>query len=184
MATSYPTPMSRRRPNRTSPRTPAGETFVKLTRDLLESEAWRSLGINARRFIDFLMLEHLRHGGRQNGKLKAPQRQLAIVGVDSHYAARAIREAEAAGLVDAHRHGIRVATTYTLTWLPLCDGTPPGNRWRPTTPKPGNLPDRDQTELRGKRQADGRICTSKVTQIRSKPCVAKIRPYLVSVSKR
>ena len=50
--------------------------FIMLPRDLLESDAWRGLGINARRFLDFLMIEHLRHGGKHNGYLLAPQRQL------------------------------------------------------------------------------------------------------------
>jgi len=42
----------------------------------------------------------------------------------------AINEAEEFGLVDCRRGGQRVATTYTLTWLPLHDGAPASNRWR------------------------------------------------------
>ena len=57
------------------------EAFVKLPRTLLESEAWRSLGINARRFLEFLMLEHMRHGGKKNGSLFAPRRQLERFGI-------------------------------------------------------------------------------------------------------
>ena len=34
-----------------------GESWVKMPRDLLRSDAWRSLSINARRFIDFLLIE-------------------------------------------------------------------------------------------------------------------------------
>jgi uncharacterized membrane protein len=66
--------------NRTN-RPPAGESFVWLTRDLIRSDAWRSLGINVRRFIDFLWLEHMAKGGQQNGKLKAPHRQLEKFGI-------------------------------------------------------------------------------------------------------
>ena len=47
-----------------------------LPRSLIQSDAWRAAGINTRRFIDFLLLEHMAHGGKANGKLKAPGRQL------------------------------------------------------------------------------------------------------------
>jgi hypothetical protein len=50
------------------------EPFVMLPRELIASDAWRSLGINGRRLIDFLLLEHMGHGGKENGKLKAPRR--------------------------------------------------------------------------------------------------------------
>ena len=32
---------------------------MKLTRELLRNDAWRSLGINERRVVDFLMIEHM-----------------------------------------------------------------------------------------------------------------------------
>jgi hypothetical protein len=109
---------------------PAGQPWVWLTRDLLSSDAWRSLGINGRRFVDFLLLEHMSKGGKQNGKLKAPYRQLAEFGIGDRYVAEAIREAEEVGLIDCHRGGMRVATTYALAWIPLSDGRNPSNRWR------------------------------------------------------
>jgi hypothetical protein len=111
-------------------RPPAGEAYIWLTRDLLASDAWRSLSINAHRFVDFLMIEHMANGGQHNGKLKAPHRQLRALGIDAHYVAGAIREAEEVGLVDCIRGGMRIATMYALTWLPLYDGTPASNRWR------------------------------------------------------
>ncbi|HEX3418212.1 MAG TPA: hypothetical protein VHT21_17680 [Stellaceae bacterium] len=109
---------------------PTVRPWVKMPLDLIESDAWRSLGINDRRLIDFLMVEHMRHGGKENGELKAPRRQLVSSGIGEHFVSAAIRNAERLGLVDAHRHGKRVATTYALTWLPFHDGTPASNRWR------------------------------------------------------
>jgi hypothetical protein len=109
---------------------PSGEPFVWLTRELLQSEAWRSLGINARRFMDFLMLEHMAHGGKHNGRLKAPHRQLEVHGISARYVSNAIREAEEAGLVIACRGGMRTATTYQLTWQWLHDGSPPSDDWK------------------------------------------------------
>jgi hypothetical protein len=111
-------------------RPPVGEPWVWLTRELLSSDAWRSLSINGRRFIDALLIEHMAHAGRANGQLKATHRQLYQMGIGQHHATRAICEAEELGLVDCHRGGMRVATTYTLTWLQPHDGAPASNRWR------------------------------------------------------
>ena len=104
--------------------------FTKSYLDVLESDAWRSLGINARRLIDFLMIEHMRHGGRRNGFLLAPWRQLVECGIGDHFIESAIAEVEQAGLVDCRRGTGRSPNMYTLTWLPLSDGTPPSDRWR------------------------------------------------------
>jgi hypothetical protein len=106
------------------------EPFVKLPRGLIQSDAWRAAGINTRRFLDFLFLEHMAHGGKENGRLKAPYRQLEQFNINARFVSEAIAEAEKLGLVDCHRGGMRVATTYTLNWLPLSDGTEPIERWR------------------------------------------------------
>jgi hypothetical protein len=57
-----------------------GKPWLPIPLKLIESDAWRCLGINDRRVIDFLMREHMRHGGKENGKLKAPQHQLVCPG--------------------------------------------------------------------------------------------------------
>jgi hypothetical protein len=95
-----------------------GEAFVKLPRELLESAAWRALGINARRFIDFLMIEHMRHGGKANGALLAPREQLKRFGIGARHVSAAIEEAETLGLVDCLRGVGRSPNAYALTWLP------------------------------------------------------------------
>jgi len=83
-----------------------------------------------RKVIDFLLLEHMGKGGQHNGKLKATHRQLTSSGIASYHVKAAIDQCERLGLVDARRGGMRVATTYAITWLPLHDGTPASNRWR------------------------------------------------------
>ena len=137
-------------------RPPPDEPFVWLTRELLRSAAWQSLGINARRFIDFLLLEHMNHGGAENGRLKAPYRQLEDFGIASRHISRAIRQAIASGLVDRTDSPddpspgpIRRPATYRLTWLPTADGEPPTNRWRNYTPTP-----RRERSLHSQRRAD------------------------------
>jgi len=134
-------------------RVAAGEPWVWFTRELLNSDAWRTAGINVRRLIDFLCLEHLSHGGKKNGQLKAPHRQLKAFGIGDHFIADAITEAEKRGLIDCCYNGQRVATTYAIGWLPLYDGTRPADRWKAyrnekrPRPKFKNLP--------AKQQADG-----------------------------
>jgi hypothetical protein len=105
------------------------EAFVKMPRGLLESDAWRSLGINARRFIDFLMLEHLRHAGRYNGRLLAPRRQLEQAGIGARHVSGAIEETVSRGLVVVKRGGGRRPNLYALSWLPMFDGTALERSW-------------------------------------------------------
>jgi hypothetical protein len=115
------------------PITPArldpGDTFVKLKRDLLRSDAWRSQSINTRRFIDFLCLEHLSKGGAENGALLAPYDQLETIGIPSRLVSSAIRGAEELGLVECTRQGLKVVTLYRLTWIDA-HGRPATNEWR------------------------------------------------------
>jgi hypothetical protein len=128
--------------------------------ELLESDAWRSAGINTRRFIDFLKREHLRHGGKENGRLKAPWQQLEAYGIGARHIAEAIKEAERLGLVEVHRHGMRTASTYTLTCLH--DGN--SASWRVfrnpdlaplPVPKSRNLPHKGKAALPSEGKADG-----------------------------
>lgn len=106
------------------------EQFVKLPRDVLESGAFGSLGINAFRLLRFLMIEHMRQSGKRNGFLLAPRRQLCASGIGAHFITAAIEELERNGLMDCQRGVGRRPSYYTLTWLPMADGRAPTNRWR------------------------------------------------------
>jgi hypothetical protein len=110
-------------------RPPQNEPWIWLTREVMESHAWRSLGINARRFVDRLLIEHMNHAGQENGRLKATYEQLEAYGLSKNCTAAAISETESAGLVEAFRGGLRVATEYRLTWL-SADGAEPTNEWK------------------------------------------------------
>lgn len=112
---------------------PKGMPWIWLTLDLMGSEAWRSLTISARRLLDFLMIEHMQHGGKENGGLLAPRRQLEAFGISSHLVSEAITEVETLGFVDVRRGEGRRPSTYALTWLPTGDGAEPSNRWRSVT---------------------------------------------------
>jgi hypothetical protein len=104
--------------------------FVPFPRSLLASLAWQTLSINPRRFIDFLMLEYLNHGGATNGNLLGPRKQLIEFGIGSHFISGAIDEVKSHGLVDVIRGTGRAPNRYALTWLPLAGETEPGDRWR------------------------------------------------------
>jgi hypothetical protein len=138
--------------------------FIWLSYELLKSDAWRSQSSHIRRLIDFLLLEHLRHGGKKNGLLKAPYRQLYTSGIGAHQAPGAIVQAEELGLVACIRSGMRSATAYRLTWLPGHGDSPPTNEWRayrnpdlqPLVPrKAQNLHVKQHAGLQVKQHADG-----------------------------
>lgn len=107
-----------------------GMNWLPLSRELIESDAWRSMTVNVWRLISFLMREHLSHGGKENGKLKATHRQLQGDGIGARHVAGAIRSAEELGLIRCQRAGLRIMTTFSLTWLPLHDRTAPTDEWR------------------------------------------------------
>jgi hypothetical protein len=107
-----------------------GKPWMPIPLAVIESDAWRSLGINAHRLVSFLMREQMRHGGKENGKLKAPRTQLGMFGIGRSEISKAITQAEEFGLVECQRNGLRTASTYALTWLPLHDGTPATDGWR------------------------------------------------------
>jgi hypothetical protein len=104
--------------------------FVKLPLPMIESEAWRSLGINARRFLDFLMIQQIRHAGKANGALRAPYSQLVKFGIGRRLISSAIEETIRFGFVDCRRGFGRAPSGYALTWLPYGDGSAPSNHWR------------------------------------------------------
>ncbi len=109
-----------------------------MTRTMLGSLTYRSLSISARRILDRLLYEHSSHGGRENGNLACPYRQLNQWGVTLADARRGFEELIAAGYVERTFAGPRQAgggepSRYALTWLPTLVGTPqehaPTHRW-------------------------------------------------------
>ncbi len=72
-------------------------TFIAL--EVLESNAYRSLSVNARRAIDRLIVENGRHNRLENGELRVSARQFHEWGVTKDCLTPAIRELEAKGLI-------------------------------------------------------------------------------------
>ncbi len=114
---------------------PPGEPWVWLTRELLTSPAWRALGINARRLIEFLLVEHMNHAGHENGRLKATYDQLVAWGMPRGAISRAIQECERLGLIEVEHGGrwnmTNRPSTFRLTfYADARDWNPPSDSWR------------------------------------------------------
>jgi hypothetical protein len=111
--------------------------FVARLVEMLDSPAWRTLSLSARRLLDCLDIENRRHGAKINGKLIVTFEQLRGYGMDRHAIAPAIREAVALGFVKITRQGCagnadqRQPTQYRLTYHPA-EGVPGygSNEWR------------------------------------------------------
>lgn len=113
--------------------------FAPLPLYLLQSPAYRSLTISARRVLDFLMVEHLTHGGADNGNLFAPYAQLEAFGVRKDSILEALHMLESFGLIERTFYGGRQggrpnASRYGLGWVPLMGEAEPRERFRRITP--------------------------------------------------
>ena len=76
---------------------PQGESFGWLTLSMMKSAAYRALSPAARKVLDRIHVEHLEHGGRENGSLKVTHRDLRKAGVQQRRITGAIAEVEALG---------------------------------------------------------------------------------------
>lgn len=96
------------------------------------------MSIHCRRFIEFLLIEHCNHAGRENGHLQATYDQLVEWGLPRKRIADAIREAVKRGLVKVTRQGglygvenRRTPSLYRLTWIgTLNPANKPTNEWK------------------------------------------------------
>lgn len=97
--------------------------FVAHRREMRESPAWGALTWNARQILDRLELEHMAHGGAENGKLICTYAQLVEAGMRGPSIAEAINICEALGFLEVTKRGApsrssyRSPSTYRLTYL-------------------------------------------------------------------
>jgi hypothetical protein len=113
--------------------------FIWFTLEMLQSPAWSMMPLSARRVVERVAIEHMKHGGTLNGSLVVTYDDFQKFGVRRKSIAPAIEKAVALGFLDVTGRGFRSygiarrPSTYALTWLPRCDGTPASNRWRKIT---------------------------------------------------
>ena len=118
-------------------RPPKGEAWVWETKELLESPAWRATGINARRLIDFLRIEHMSHAGTENGRLLATYDQLVKYGLPRSEIHGAIGDLVTLGHIHVDPGGSWAGTNepsrYRLTMYSDANGNPATNDWKGIT---------------------------------------------------
>ena len=112
--------------------------YVRLPLYLLQCPAYQALTIPARGCLDFLLIEHLTHGGAENGNLWAPYRQLQAAGVRKDSIREALHMLESFGIIERTQYGGRQggkanASRYGLGWLPLRGEPVPRERFRAIT---------------------------------------------------
>ena len=154
---------------------PKGKPWVWQTRDMLRSSEWQGLGINARRLIDFLMIEYMNHAGKRNGFLLAPRDQLVEFGIGYRLITPAIEEAAASRFVDVKLGKGRRPSTFTLTWLPVA-----GYEGDQQSAVAGHEGERQgYTKVSSKPRSSTRRCPAKA-QIKGSPPCTPYRSFLPS----
>src|ERR1700722_18458494 len=86
-------------------RTQIAGQFIVHPKQMIESPAWRALSLAARRALDRIEIEHMNHGGSQNGELPVTYQDFENFGVRRHSVAPAIRELVALGIVAISKKG-------------------------------------------------------------------------------
>jgi hypothetical protein len=113
------------------------EQFIPIRLSMLESPAYRTLSVLARRVLNAIELEHLKHGGKDNNRLIVPYKTLCAYccTANRRTLAQAIRELEALGFIIVIRghagNGVeRAPNMFGLTYLPGHNGGPPSDNWK------------------------------------------------------
>ena len=106
--------------------------------EMLRSPAWRALSGPAKSVIERLEIEHMAHGGKNNGQLICTYQDFADHGIRYKSIAPAIRQTVDHGIVKVPRPGWRSANHgtpahYCLTYLPVGDA-PPTDEWKQISP--------------------------------------------------
>jgi hypothetical protein len=75
--------------------------------EMMRSEAWRDMSINGRQMLDLLEIEHLAHGGYENGNLMMTYDQFVAGGIRRGSISATIAELERLGWIEVSRGGYR-----------------------------------------------------------------------------
>src|SRR5215212_11907533 len=86
--------------------------FVAHSLEMRLSLAWRHLPDDARRVLDCLEVEHLRHGGADNGALPYTYKQFAQNGIRYGAIPKAVRQCVRLGFLEITRQGGMAASGF------------------------------------------------------------------------
>jgi len=113
-----------------------GEGWISYPLSMLESPALRTLSLSAVRVMHRLEVEHMHHGGAENGNLIVTHNQFIEWGIAQNAIAPAIRELVALGLVVITEKGCggnenhRRANRFRLTYVNMKSREQPTHEWR------------------------------------------------------
>ncbi|TIM21270.1 MAG: hypothetical protein E5Y61_32435 [Mesorhizobium sp.] len=148
-----------------------------LTRDFMESDAFRTLSGNAHRALFRILIEHVSHAALCNGRLIVTHTQFIEYGVTGEYVADATGELEFKGIIRVQRgkagDGTSHPNTYRLTFTGDHEGAPATNEWRRCTMAMAKAWSttvrKQQAEQRGKlgRKKKTPLRTSEMSPLRS-----------------
>lgn len=156
--------------------------WMAITRDFLESAAYRSLSVNGRKCLDRLIIEHIGHNRLENGRLVVTHEHFIDYGVTGEYVGDALDELAYKGLLKAERgkagNGTAHPTIFTLTFDGRHDGAAASNEWKKFTMAEARL----WSEAVRKQRADDRAKVGRKNK--SSLRVSEIRPLRVSEIRR
>ena len=115
---------------------PEGQPWAWLSREMLESAAFRGLSRAASHCLFRLILENLAHGGRENGNLAVTYANFEAYGVRANSISSALKELQRAGFIEKTVKGglsygcANRPSRFRLTWFPTHDGQKPTDDWR------------------------------------------------------
>jgi hypothetical protein len=114
---------------------PQREGWVWQTRAMLTSPAWLAMSGTARKILDRILVEHLAHGGQENGKLPITYAHFREYGIPHKSIAPALRELVALGLISIDRGSagnreLRQPSLYRIRWLPTPEDTQTYQAWK------------------------------------------------------
>jgi len=109
--------------------------FVPRLVEMIESPAYRVLSLSARRCLDRIEIEHMHHGGRENGQLPITYDHFVEYGVHRHAIGPALRELQALGFIEITERGVagnaadRAPNKFRLTYV-YSGRARPTHEWR------------------------------------------------------
>lgn len=110
--------------------------FMPHRLELLISPAWRSAPRPLRNILERIEIEHLRHGGFNNGELYVSYLQFVEFGISKRSIKAALELGQKLGLLEViqeaenHLSDIRAANAYRLTYVPAKGKAAPTDEWK------------------------------------------------------
>ncbi|WP_074061081.1 hypothetical protein [Rhizobium etli] len=115
------------------------DSFIPRRLEMLISPAWQRAPRPLLRLIERLEIEHLRHGGQNNGELYVSYPQFVAYGMSKKSIRSTLKLGEELGLLQVIREeriiqgDIRPANCYRLTYVPAKGKQNPTDEWKCVT---------------------------------------------------